>query len=68
MSKTRLLPVIYSKITKVTQAQFLLVDLEEIESSKKHPGTWLRPTRLHSREDQSFQLHIDREREKKCSK
>ena len=62
MRKKRLLPVIYTKITKVTQVQFLPVDLKKIEGSKKHFATWLRPTRLHSREDQSFQLHIGREK------
>ena len=34
--------------------------LDEIQGSKKHSGTWLHPTRLHSGEDQSFQLHIRR--------
>ena len=32
--------------------------LDEIQGSKNHFSTWLHPTRLHSGEDQSFQLHI----------
>ena len=32
--------------------------LDEIQGSKKHFSTWLHPTRLHSGEAQSFQLHI----------
>jgi len=31
---------------------------DEIQGSKKRFGTWLHLTRLHSGEDQSFQLHI----------
>jgi len=52
--RKRLLRVIYTKLMRVTQAQFL------IQGTKKHSGTWPYPTRLHSGEDQSFQLHIRR--------
>ena len=34
--------------------------LGEIQGQKELFGTWLHPTRLHSGEDQSFQLHIAR--------
>jgi hypothetical protein len=60
------LHVIYTTFTGVTQAQFLPVspplNLDEIQGSKKHPGTWFHPTRLHRGEHQSFQLHIGRKK------
>jgi len=46
------LSIIYTTVTMVTQAQFLPV----FQGSKKRFGTWLHLTRLHSGEDQSFQL------------
>ena len=34
------------------------LNLDEIQGSKKHSGTWLQPTRLYSGEEQSFQLRV----------
>ena len=38
------------------------LNLDEIQGSKKHSGTWLHPARLHSGEEQSFQLHVERKK------
>ena len=62
MCKKRLLRVIYTTITMVTQAQFFTLCLDEIQGSKKYSGTWLHLARLHSGEDKSFQLHIGRKK------
>ena len=35
-----------------------LTKTDEIQGSIKHTGTWLHLTRLHSREEQSFQQHF----------
>jgi len=55
------LSVIYTTIMMVTQAQFLPVS-DEIQGSKKRFNTWLHLTRLHSGEDQSFQLPVSRKK------
>ena len=38
------------------------LNLDEIQGSKKHSGTWLQPTKLYSGEEQSFQLHVGRKK------
>ena len=51
-SRKGFLRVICATITRVTQTQCLPVspslDLDEIQGSKKHSGTWFHPTRLYS--------------------